>query len=207
MTPTPAGRHCAACQTEIVDFTRLTEAEMLAYPAARTGPRICARPGAPPTPPKRVQGLRCWLLAAAVLLGWQPASALGLPPRELPTEAPGSGRITIRGVVLDDSLHIPVAGARLFIRGTRYGAVANERGEFSFSVALDWPPARGGQLTLEVSASHFTFQSQLVEVHFAAGQPPAPLVVRLLSIPGRGYVKGKIRLTEPPVAPPGSRRK
>lgn len=31
MTPTEQGRHCAVCQTEVVDFTRMTDGEVLAF--------------------------------------------------------------------------------------------------------------------------------------------------------------------------------
>ena len=34
MTPTAQGRHCAVCATEVVDFTRMSEAEVLAFLAA-----------------------------------------------------------------------------------------------------------------------------------------------------------------------------
>jgi len=78
MTPTGNGRHCAKCQTEVVDFTRLTEAEVLAYLAARPGQRVCARMTAllVPTHPKRLKGSRRWLSA---LLTASSLSALLLP--------------------------------------------------------------------------------------------------------------------------------
>ena len=105
-------------------------------------------------------------------------------------------------MVLDDARNRPLAHATLFIQGTPYGAVANARGEFSLLVALDWPPAQGGALTLEVSAGAFEFRAQLVDVLFADGQSPAPLVGRLLSRPDRGLVVGRVKLVPPPVAPP-----
>lgn len=42
MTPTPTGRHCAACQQTVVDFTQQTDAEILAYLAGAAGP-ACGR--------------------------------------------------------------------------------------------------------------------------------------------------------------------
>jgi hypothetical protein len=42
MTPTGGGRHCAACQKTVVNFTQNTDAEILAYLAQATG-RTCGR--------------------------------------------------------------------------------------------------------------------------------------------------------------------
>jgi hypothetical protein len=210
LSPTEAGWHCARCQTEVIDFTRLSEAEILAYLAARRGQRVCAALPAPVVPQhyKRPRGVRRWVLAAAAFLGWQSAEAL--PPKLPPSpsfffkSAADNERITIRGVVLDDSLNVPVRGAHIFIKGTKYGAVTNEKGEFSFSFSPDWPPAKKGEFLLEISAWHFTFERQLVVVSFKDNSAPTPLTVRLPSLPQRGFVMGKIARMPPPVAPPGS---
>jgi hypothetical protein len=210
LAPTAAGWHCARCQTEVIDFTRLSEAEILAYLAERSGQRVCAAMQVPLVPQhcKRPKGVRRWLLAVAAFLGWQSAEAL--PPQLPPSQssffkaAVDNERITIRGVVLDDSLHVPIQGAYIFINGTKYGAVTNEKGEFSFTFSPDWPPAQKGEFLLEVSAGHFTFERQLVVVSFKdnAAPTPLPITVRLLSRPQRGFIRGKVKFTPVPVAPP-----
>lgn len=43
MTPTAAGRHCAACQKPVVDFTRMTNAEILSYLAHSGQDNSCGR--------------------------------------------------------------------------------------------------------------------------------------------------------------------
>jgi hypothetical protein len=131
-----------------------------------------------------------------------------LPPVPLPllSATADKERIVVRGMVLDDSLNIPIQGAHIFIKGTKHGAVSNAKGEFSFSFASDWPPAQKGEFLLEVSASPFAFQRQLVVVKFKENPAPAPLTVRLLSLPERGFVLGKIAILPPPVAPPGARK-
>lgn len=211
LAPTAAGWHCARCQTEVIDFTRLSEAEVLAYLAGHRGQRVCAAILAPlvPQPYQRPRGPRRWLLAAAALLGWHSADALPpLPPSPPPCSAAATRhtRVTISGLVLDDSLNVPLRGAFVFVKGTKYGAVTNEKGEFSFSFSPDWKPAETGELSLEVSASHFTFQPQLVTVSLKENPAPAPLTVRLLSLPQRGFIKGKAALIAPPVPPPGSHK-
>jgi len=212
LTPTAAGYHCAACATEVVDFTRLSEAEVLAYLAARPGQRVCAVLAAPPAARQlmRPRGLRRWLLGLAALLGLPGAPAAGLPPPQAPTKATLRGRvalgapITIRGVVLDEAYNVPVAGAYVFVAGTKYGAVTNERGEFVISFTADWKPVRGGVVKLDISAGYFTFVPQSVAVTFAEARHGAALLVRLLSRPGRGQILGKVKFSAPPVPPPGS---
>lgn len=212
LSPTAAGWHCGHCQTEIIDFTRLSEAEVLAYLAERRGQRVCAAMQAPLVPQhsKRPQGLRRWVLAAATLLGWQSAEAL--PPRLPPGPvsffglATGRERIVVRGVVLDDLFKVPVEGAYIFIKGTKYGAVTNQKGEFSFSFSSDWQLAKSGSLLLEISANPFSFQRQLVTVYFKRNVGPAPLTIRLLSQPERGFVMGKPILALPPTAPPDAHK-
>lgn len=212
LTPTEAGWHCARCQTEVIDFTRLSETEVLAYLAGRHGQRVCAAILAPvvPQPYQRPRGPRRWLLAAAAFLGWHSAAALPpqLPPHQssLFKSVGKQARITVQGVVLDDSLNVPVQGAHVFIKGTKYGAVTDEKGEFSFSFSADWKPAETGELLLEVSAGHFTFQPQLVTVNLKESPAPAPLTVRLLSLPQRGFIMGKAARILPPVPPPGSHK-
>jgi hypothetical protein len=208
LSPTEAGWHCARCQTEVIDFTRFSEVEILAYLANRQGQRVCAAMQAPlvPQPYKRLSNVRRLLLAVAAFLGWQSAGALPpqLPPAPLPLlkATANKERIVIRGVMLDDSLNMPVQGAYLFIKGTKYGSVSNEKGEFSFSFASDWPPAQKGELLLEVSAGHFIFQNQLLTISLKEDSAPAPLTVRLHRFPLMRV--GKARLIEPPVPPPGS---
>ncbi|WP_310394901.1 hypothetical protein [Hymenobacter sp.] len=43
MTPAATGHHCAACQQTVVDFTRHTDAEILAHLARAAGARTCGR--------------------------------------------------------------------------------------------------------------------------------------------------------------------
>jgi hypothetical protein len=143
MTPTADGRHCARCQIAVIDFTRLSEAEILAYLAERRGQRVCAAMRVPVVPQhyKRPRGPRRWLLAMAALLGWQSAEALPpqLPPSQPPLLTPANyhTRVIISGVVLNNSLNTPLHAAYVFIKGTKYGAITNERGEFSLSFSSD----------------------------------------------------------------------
>ncbi|WP_460617085.1 peptidase associated/transthyretin-like domain-containing protein [Hymenobacter ruber] len=215
MTPTAAGRQCGRCQTEVVDFTRMSQAEILAFMAGRKGQRVCAFMAVPPAVPhhpKRWSGPRRWLLAAAAFLSGQQVSAAALPPQPLRIghwlvgQAPRQAMITIRGVVMDDSLNVPVAGARVYFGDTQYGTIANERGEFSFSFPADWAPAKSGIIKVRVGGVPFALLEQTVQVSIKETLVPAPLAIRLLSIPERGFRKGRAILEEPPVALHKSRK-
>jgi hypothetical protein len=43
MTPTEMGRHCAACHTQVVDFTRMSDEEVVAFVRHTTPGRRCGR--------------------------------------------------------------------------------------------------------------------------------------------------------------------
>ena len=80
MAPTAAGRHCAHCDREVVDFTRATAAELAAARAAAPNGRLCGRfrqsQLAAPPPPRLRPKLRRFLVALVLVCG------LGLTSRE-----------------------------------------------------------------------------------------------------------------------------
>lgn len=74
MTPTEAGRHCAACQTQVVDFTHMTDGEVLAFlrhtiPGNRCGLFREDQVGRPLVAAPPVTRLRRWTGALILLLG------------------------------------------------------------------------------------------------------------------------------------------
>ena len=95
MTPTDVGRHCAACQTQVVDFTRMTDGEVIAFLRQTTPGRRCGRfredqlgrPLLAAAMP--VTGWRRWAGAAVLLLG----SVFGLKARAQ-GQQPGSNTRT-----------------------------------------------------------------------------------------------------------------
>jgi hypothetical protein len=214
MTPTAAGRHCAACATEVVDFTRLSDAEILTFLAQQGGRRVCALTNATqlaPPPPAPIW--RRWLLAGLALLGWQSAtSCTTKPPQAPPTQATASAatgtdaaqsqQIIIRGQVLDGAGNTPAAGVRVLINDTEFGTTTDDKGNFELTLARTWGPIANGAVALKFIGNPFDFQQQTVALDVRATPQPAPLAVRLESVPNRGKVMGKIRMPEPPVVPP-----
>ena len=211
MSPTAAGRHCATCATEVIDFTRLSEAEILTFLARQGGRHVCANAYATQVAAPPVGRWRRWALAGLALLGWQSAASCATqPPQQPPTTAVApfpvvadqQQPVIIRGVVLDGANGPGVAGAFVFINDTQYGAVTDENGRFELVLAPSWEPVRAGALMLRVQGSPFVFKPQEVPVKLRAAGPPVELVIRMESVEGRGKIMGKIRQPEPPVAPP-----
>ncbi|MBT2556534.1 carboxypeptidase-like regulatory domain-containing protein [Hymenobacter sp. ISL-91] len=215
MTPTAAGRFCGQCQHEVVDFSAMSEAEVGAFLARPGAGTVCGlfRAGqfAPPAVVAAPRWRR-WLLTGLALLSFKPllSSCQNAPSNA--TAATGAteqadglatapqGQVTIRGRVLDDSTGLAVAGAEIFIADTPYGAVADEQGNFSFTMKQQWEAVQDGSVRLRVSGSPFVFVPQTISV--AVSPAPAPLTVRLQSVPGRGQIMGKVAGHEPPQKPP-----
>ncbi|SDY27596.1 peptidase associated/transthyretin-like domain-containing protein [Hymenobacter psychrophilus] len=219
MTPTAAGRFCGQCQHEVVDFSALSEAEVHAWLARPGVGTVCGlfRAGqfAPPVPAGVVAAgprWRRWLLTGLALLSLKPlltscqnaqssaAAANGATEQADELATAPQGQVTIRGRVLDDSTGLAVAGAEIFIADTPYGAVADEQGNFGFTMKQQWAPVQNGSVSLRVAGSPFVFEPQTLSV--AVSPAPAPLTVRLKSVPGRGQIMGKVAGHEPPQKPP-----
>ena len=93
MTPTAAGRHCAACAKTVVDFTLKSDAEILAYFARAAGASTCGRLAASQlgrplqTAPLAASPTRwrAWLAAAGAV--WALREGAGIAaPAQAPTE-------------------------------------------------------------------------------------------------------------------------
>ncbi|UOQ98644.1 carboxypeptidase-like regulatory domain-containing protein [Hymenobacter sp. 5317J-9] len=93
MTPAAQGRHCAACQKTVVDFTLKTDAEILAYLATAAGGPTCGRfaagqlkrPLQRAVPAAPMARWRAWLAAAVAVWGVREAvgtSAQAQTPQE-----------------------------------------------------------------------------------------------------------------------------
>lgn len=75
MDPTDKGRHCAACQKTVVDFTTMSDAEVIRY-MTQAGPHVCGRlapdqinrPLIPLAPPKQNRLPGWQILLAGIIL-------------------------------------------------------------------------------------------------------------------------------------------
>ncbi len=130
MTPATAGRHCAACQKTVVDFTRKTDAEILLalrQAAGETCGRLRAdQVGRPLVIPTAAPRWRIWLGAALALAGILGAGRVAAQaranyyagPQPLPNAA-GSAALKPTSPTPAEPAELPTAaGGLVTIRGT-----------------------------------------------------------------------------------------
>ncbi len=118
MTPTSAGRHCASCEKEVMDFTRMTDGEVAAWFGERMGQRVCGRlrvdqvgrvllPAARP-----VQGWWRWAVATLALVGLRERVAA----QQSASPATQLHQRNAAIEVVDAQTDQPIVGARIVIR-------------------------------------------------------------------------------------------
>jgi hypothetical protein len=194
MTPTTTGRHCAACQKTVVDFTLKTDAEILAHLARASG-EICGRLGTdqlnrplqPPVADKLAHRWPAWLVAV-LAAGWlntsraeaatAPAATTHFKAQLLKKTSP-KRRTThaasrrLRGTVRDAATQLPIAGVAVFLKGENRAATTDSAGQFSLRLPGGRPRSRH---TLVVH--FFGYHSENVAVPAVAGARPVHIRLR-----------------------------
>ncbi len=166
MSPTDGGRHCAACQKTVIDFTWKTDAEIVAalrQAAGETCGRLRAdqlnRPlRAAPPPLRPAPRWRAWLAAALALWGAREGSSLGAAAHTAPVPARHYTPVTarrarpaarvLRGVVHDATTHAPLAGVAVFLKGENRSTTTDSSGRFILRVPAKRPAGRRRYLVL-----------------------------------------------------------
>jgi len=138
MTPTAAGRHCAACATTVTDFTRHTGAELLAHFRRAGAGRVCGRFRA--TQATRQPRLLTWpatpwrVLSLVVALTLTHCS----PERAVAPVGPGTtrpGHVSVTGTVLDEKTGLPLSNAWIVCeQDTAYHTRTTADGSFTLSL-------------------------------------------------------------------------
>ena len=162
MMPTPAGRHCAACQKTVVDFTQKTDAEILTYLAGAKG-ETCGRfhndqLNRPLLSTLQARPAAYWRFGLAlVLAAWglraSPAAAIGTSPASDPhavahprKKATPKHRLLsprlLRGTVRAFGTHEPLAGVAVFLKGENRSATTDTAGNFSLALPAQRPHTR-----------------------------------------------------------------
>lgn len=182
MTPIQSDcRHCAACDRQIVDFSKKTDAEVLRYLQQNSG-KICGRfnalqlerPLMAPRVAKRTGLTAVAASFAAVLAAQQPTGNQTAEPvqtEQTPAidrevmgkvqhynylEAKDSVR-TISGRILDD-LGQPLFGVTIAYADSKLGTVTDAEGNFSLEIPMDILRAH----VLEIHLHYFGFEGKTV---------------------------------------------
>lgn len=196
MTPQEQGRFCGSCQKIVVDFSAMTDKEILAYFSVASQ-QVCGRFSNDqlnkelemPPARKRITWAYIWnVLLASVLV--TKTYAQGVPQvkkqRLLPAIAQKPvvvGWTTtsldpvdvvipdkIKGVVLDAQTNQPVPGASMRIKGTQNGTSADATGNF------EWPVENKHTLELEFSA--IGYEPQTVQLNTTTDRKPLQVLLK-----------------------------
>lgn len=193
MTPTATGRHCAACAKTVIDFTHLSDAEILEQLARAGRGGACGRfragqlqrPLQPVVVPPAARW-RAWLAAAAAVWGLResagvaaraqvpteqravPAPAAWQDMRRNDYEGAGPAPAVVRGIVVDAATGEALPGVSVLIHGTTIGTATNMAGEFSLTIPAD----RRADASLTIDIIYLGYDRQTKSLaDFAAGQP------------------------------------
>ncbi|MDO7884678.1 carboxypeptidase regulatory-like domain-containing protein [Hymenobacter cheonanensis] len=168
MIPTEGGRHCAACQKTVVDFTWKTDAEILAFLANASG-ETCGRlwsdqqnrPLVSPLPARPAPRWRAWLATALALWGTRESQSLGATAHPAPAASsrhasiqthkpsrPARGAKQLHGTVRDAATHEPLAGVAIFLKGENRRTTTDSAGRFSLRLPAGPPAGRRRRLVL-----------------------------------------------------------
>lgn len=156
MTVTEKGRFCAVCQKCVIDFTTMTDAEIIRHLNREKG-ETCGRftleqLNRPLTPPNRFKiPFSKWVLASTFSLSFMSPkegfAAQTLKPlvnfsKKISSQAVDNKRITDSliafGTVVDSSTHEPIVGATVRIKGTTIGIATDFDGNFSFNIPSEY---------------------------------------------------------------------
>jgi hypothetical protein len=196
MTPTTAGRHCASCAKTVIDFTGLSDAEILAQLARAGRGGTCGRFRAgqlarslQPLALAPARGWRAWLAAAVAVWGLREIGSVGAQA-QAPTEQrtadaaqlpqqlglkhkdnyEGLARpLLLQGNVLDASTQEGLPGVAVVLKGTTTGTATNYEGAFSLMLPADYH--LGEEVVVEVRCLGYVTQ----EHRLAAAQLGQPL--------------------------------
>ena len=186
MNPTERGAFCLACQTDVQDFTKMSDAEIRQYFREASG-KTCGRfrPDQLDRPlalePKRGFSFSRLWLGIGLFLGWagkaeaQEKHLTGdtivverrvLEEVEAKQTPPKDSVFTIKGRIIYGKQEEEVPGAAIFLKGTTKVTTSDGFGKFEFVVSLP--------VTLSFYMTGFETQEIMI-----SEEPLKPLVIRL----------------------------
>lgn len=157
MTPVDHGRFCQACVKQVVDFSTMTDQQILKYIAKGNG-NICGRVSndqlnRPLVPAAEQPKTKWWyaVLLPLVMVFNRAGAQQGAKQRSIPSTAIETGECTISGMVTNDKGQ-PVTGAYVTIEESGRTVVTDTMGRYKLN-------AHGYIDSLDISASFIGFKT------------------------------------------------
>lgn len=195
MTPAAQGRHCAACQKTVIDFTQLTDADLLQFFKQSSG-KVCGRfVAAQLKRPLRAAAApgcalwRVWLASVVVVLSLRAIlpptaraqtpvarqAADSLPLAQSRVQRPeASDSVAITGIVVDSTTSQPLYGVTVLLKGTNIGVSSDTDGKFLLEVPITFFARDASPV---ITFLYVAYISQ--EVSLSLSQAHQPLRLRL----------------------------
>ncbi|WP_295794118.1 carboxypeptidase-like regulatory domain-containing protein [Mucilaginibacter sp.] len=180
MTATDSGRHCQSCCKIVVDFTRMSNDEIIGYLSANH--HVCARIGAQQIDsvnmqlvsrqPQNKGGWAKWVVAASLFMStaYSRANAQSITPsiEQINGNNPHAESFPLGKIAMPDSAkyqvitgtvtdlnHEPLPGATIKVNGGNVGTQTDTDGNFRLRVPLS---------TKQVKVSFIGFESTVIEI-------------------------------------------
>lgn len=191
MTPTEQGRHCQLCKKEVVDFTHMTDREIINH--FKQYNNLCGRfnqnqldrnlqLSSPPSPIKK------WAIASiltASLLNMQGNVAKAKSTKQanhqtIRQSTPIVKKLSptsladvweIQGKVVDNEKNTPIPHVTVLIKGTEQGTVSDTEGNFTIYISKD----------IEAVTLIFAYRGYIEQSHAVQKDYRLPLHIKLKS--------------------------
>jgi hypothetical protein len=157
MTPTEQGRFCQSCQHQVIDFTKLTDAQIVAYLSKQQG-RVCGRMqnfqlNRNLQPPQiesksllqKIIAFVAFMMSFGTIKAQETTSAEpivetvlsdSIPPLQK-SDSIQTKQITIRGRIVDKSDMEPIFGCRVMLFGHEEKVLSDFDGKFEITVSRE----------------------------------------------------------------------
>ncbi|MBO9205021.1 MULTISPECIES: carboxypeptidase-like regulatory domain-containing protein [Niastella] len=176
MTPQEQGRFCGSCQKTVVDFTLMTDKEILAY-FSKAAEHTCGRFSSdqlnkdlkPTVIKKRLSWAYAWNIILTTFLITE-ANAQVKPvkkkspvvqlPEQLPITMGTYEEVIVakelKGNVIDSTTNQPLSGVSILIKGTSKGTISDSLGNFTIIINNDDPH--------ELTVSYVGYNTQILHI-------------------------------------------
>jgi len=157
---TEAGGFCNSCKKDVIDFTTMTEAELINYFSKKNSSNTCGRfkssqlkPHKQAFIPKKrnpfiphrigIMGISIIALCTVSFTNAQHSTTNNTTTQTKTNSMLGqqasnkitTNKYTVRGTILDDA-NLPLPGVNVILKGTDQGVVTDFDGKFEFNTAL-----------------------------------------------------------------------